>query len=194
MMNEIKKLVHETRELPFLIEEVETWRNEMNDILNDTFSLGEQKGLRESAQEQFMKALNEAEGLKNRLQANISIMNLFTAFINTGKVNELVQILSPIDKAQVLAGGLEQRPEGKQETAPAEKETEDGLELKTFKVLEARDKPDGETRAWCQMPDGNRAAVLSEGEIGEAFIESKGKVIKAWCSKKGKDYYAKKLA
>jgi vacuolar-type H+-ATPase subunit I/STV1 len=194
MINEIGKMVDEIKELPFLIEEVENWRNEMNDILNDIFGQEEQKGLRESAQEQFMKALNEAEGLRNRLQANISILNLCTAFISTGKINELTQILNPSDRVQDLAGGREQRPEEKQETAPAEQGTKDSLELKTFKVLEAKKKPDGETRAWCQMPDGNRAAVLSEGEIGELFVKSKGKEIKVWCSREGKEYNAEKLA
>jgi len=195
MINEIKRLVHETMELPLLIEETETWRNEMNDILNITSKKGNQKNLNESAHEQFMKSINEAERLKNCLQSNISILNLCAAFINTGRANELMQILSPADLIRDLDEGREHKQEGNQENTLAEQETEGGIELKTFKVLEVKKKPDGETRAWCQIPDGNKVAVFSEGEIAEAFLISKGdKEVKAFCCKKGKDYHAKKLA
>lgn len=191
MIHEIKRLVHETRELPFLIEEVEAWRNEINDILNEASKKGEHKILHKHAHEQFMKALNEAERLKNCLKANISILNLCAAFINTGKTNDLSQILSSAAPAPDLAEGKER----KQEDAPVERGIGEQLELITFKVLEAKKKPDGETRAWCQMPDGNKAAVFSEGEVAEAFLISKGgKEIKVWCSSSGKDYHAEKLA
>lgn len=194
MIHEIKRLVHETRELPYLIEEVENWRNEMNDILNETLNYEEQKGLRDFTHEQFMKALNEAERLKNCLQSNISILNICAAFINTGKANELVQILTPADNVWDLAEDRKQKPEGNQENTPAEQEKEEGLELKIFKVLEVKNKPDGKTRAWCQMTDGNKVAVLSEGEVSEIFLSSRGKEVKAWCFSSGKEYCAKKLA
>lgn len=190
MIHEIKRLVHETKELPFLIAEVENWRNEMNDILSDIFNQEEQKGLRDSAHEQFMKALNEAERFKNCLQSNISILNLCATFINKGMTDELMQIFTPAGQVRDLAESREQKPEGKQKNTPAEQETEEVPDLKTFKVLEAKKKPDGETRVWCQLPDGNKVAVFSEGEASEIFITSKGKEVTAWCRSKEKGFRA----
>lgn len=193
MIHEIKRLIHDIKELPFLIEEVENWRNEMNDILNE-ISKERQKSLYSTAHGQFIKALNEAEKLKQCLQGNIEILHMYATLINTNRVNELVQILAPEGQPKGHANGISQEPVKVQENSPDGREDNQGLELKTFKVLEAKKKSDEETRAWCQMPDGNRAAVLSEGEVGEVFLKSKGKEVRAWCGKEGKDYYAKKLA
>lgn len=193
MINEIGKMVQEIKELPFLIEEVENWRNEMNDILNE-ISKDRQKNIYDTAHGQLMKALNEAERLKQCLQGNIEILHAYAALISTNKLNDLMQIIAIAGQPQGHVNGGSQELVKMQENLSAEREADQGLELKTFKVLEAKKKPDEETRAWCQMPDGNRAAVLSIGEIGEAFVKAKGKAIKVWCSKEGKEFKAEKLA
>lgn len=193
MIHEIKRLIHDIKELPFLIEEVENWRNEMNDILNE-ISRDRQKDLYDIAHGQLMKALNEAERLKQCLQGNIEILHTYAALISTNKINELMQIIAIARQPQGHVNGGSQEPVKMQDTTPAGREADQGLELKTFKVLETNRKQIVITRAWCQTPDGNRAAVLSEGEVGEAFAKSKSNVIKVWCSREGKEYKAKKLA
>ncbi|KJS03663.1 MAG: hypothetical protein VR68_00695 [Peptococcaceae bacterium BRH_c4a] len=179
MLNEIKRLVHETMELPLLIEETEKWRNEMNDILNEVSKKRNKKDLYESVHEQFFKALNESERLKNCLQGNISILNLCAAFINSGKAEQLGEILSPVAQVKMSAENPEKKTEELQGSKQEEHGKDEGLEINTFTVLEVKGIPEEGTRAWCKMPDGQKIAVYSEGETAAVFLNAKGLEVKA---------------
>lgn len=176
MLNEIKRIVQETRELPFMIEKVENCRNELNNQLNEISNKGKSKDLYNNIHDNFMKALNEAERLKCSLQGNISILNLCAAMISSGKIEELKEVMGSHSNEMQPDG---QGEKGIEKPNSNQRETDNGLPMESFKVLEVKQGREGVTRAWCQMTDGNKIAVFSKGETAEVFLNAKGQDVTA---------------
>lgn len=179
MINEIKNIVQEIRELPLMIKEVEDWRNDLNTQLNELSNDGKTRNLYKNIHDHFMRSINEGEMLNRNLQGNISILNLCAAMISAGRVDELKDLL-------IVNGYTGQKDESQEKTIVAKTDTpsaEKGndLPVSNFKVLDVK-KPNTDedtARAWCEMPDGRKIAVFSKGETAEVFLSAKGQNITA---------------
>lgn len=130
----------------------------------------------------------EIEAVQRRHRSDVALVGLVTALLNAGMTEDAEALV------QAYAGNQNQQENrDEQEVLTEQPKQDDGLEVITARVLEARNTKADTVRAYCETDKG-KVAVYAKNGIGTALLQAVGKEIMLQAKKLDKGYFAVKVA